>query len=236
VIAFTLVAPVVLLAREAIRSVSVIGILRGSNDAVINSLVLAAVGATAVTAVAVWLGYARARARANVGAAIEAIFVVLFAVPSTVVGIGLIALWNRSDGFGALYGTPAMLVLGYLARFLPVAALALAPTIRAVPASHEEAAAVSGARWLRTMMRIVLPQIRSGLLATWVIAFILAFGEVGTSILVAPPGESTLPIRIYTLTANAPPGYVAALALFQSVVILCPLVLLGITATARSTR
>ena len=85
-------------------------------------------------------------------------------------------------------------------------------------------------------MRIVLPQIQVGLIAAWVIVFILAFGEVGASILVAPPGESTLPIRVYTLTANAPPGHVAALALFQALVVLCPLTLLGIAATRREPR
>ena len=85
------------------------------------------------------------------------------------------------------------------------------------------------------MIRIVLPQIRIGLLAVWVVSFMLAFGEVGTSILVAPPGESTLPIRVYTLTANAPPGQIAALALFQSIVILVPLTLLGMAMATRET-
>jgi len=84
------------------------------------------------------------------------------------------------------------------------------------------------------MGRIVLPQIRLGLLAVWVVSMILAFGEVGTSILVAPPGESTLPIRVYTLIANAPPGHAAALALLQSAVILGPLVAIGIALARRN--
>ena len=53
-------------------------------------------------------------------------------------------------------------------------------------------------------------------MAVWVVVFVLAFGELGASILVAPPGETTLPIRIYTLIANAPPSQVAALALVQA--------------------
>jgi ABC-type spermidine/putrescine transport system permease subunit II len=68
-----------------------------------------------------------------------------------------------------------------------------------------------------------------------VVAFVLGFGEVGTSILVAPPGESTLPIRVYTLTANAPPGYVPALALFQSAIVLGPLALLAVWLGMRRT-
>ena len=52
---------------------------------------------------------------------------------------------------------------------------------------------------------------RRGLVAAWVVAFVFAFGELGASILVSPPGESTLPIRIYTLIANTPASVVAAL-------------------------
>ena len=39
----------------------------------------------------------------------------------------------------------------------------------------------------------------------------------------APPGESTLPIRVYTMIANAPASQVARLALVQVAVVLVPL-------------
>jgi len=62
---------------------------------------------------------------------------------------------------------------------------------------------------------------------------VLAFGELGATILVAPPGESTLPIRIYTMIANAPSAQVAALALLQACVIFAPLALLGLVLSLR---
>jgi iron(III) transport system permease protein len=198
--------------------------------------VLATAGATAVVSVAVWLGYARARAAGRMGQGADILFIVLFAVPSTIVGVGLILLWNRPGPFGAVYGTDVMLLLGYLARFVPVAALALAASARYVPVSHEEAAAVSGAGWLRTMWGIVLPQMRLGLAAAWVVAFVLAFGELGVSILVAPPGEATLPIRVYTIIANTPSSHVAALALLQTAVIFVPLAALGAAMSFREAR
>jgi iron(III) transport system permease protein len=137
---------------------------------------------------------------------------------------------------GMVYGTSGMLVLAYLARFVPVAAVLLGASVRHVSTSQEEAAAVSGAGWVRTMRFIVLPQIRLGLLAAWTIAFILAFGELGSSILVAPPGETTLPIRIYTIIANTPSADVAALALLQTAVVLAPLAILGLGLAAREAQ
>lgn len=236
VLIIALILPVTVLAREALGVSSWGTVVEGSRAAMRNSLILAALGATLVSMVAVWLGYVRARARRRLGATADVVLVALFAVPSTVVGVGLIGLWNRPGVMGTLYGTDAMLLLAYLARFVPVAALALAAQMRQVPVSHEEAAAVGGAGWGRSMARIVLPQITPGLLAAWIVVFILAFGELGASILVAPPGETTLPIRIYTIMANAPSAHVAALALLQAAVIFGPLALLGLGVAARGAR
>jgi iron(III) transport system permease protein len=225
--------PLAILLREAMGARSVSAVLGGSGQAMVNSLVLSSAGATAVVAVGVWLGYARARAGRRLGQLADVMLVALFAVPSTVVGIGLIGVWNRPGPLGIAYATDAMFLLAYLARFLPIAALIVAAGTRHVPLSHEEAAAVSGAGWARTMARIVIPQVGLGVTAAWVITFVLAFGELGVSILVAPPGESTLPIRIYTLIANAPPSIVAGLALLQALVIFAPFAVLAAAGARR---
>ena len=77
---------------------------------------------------------------------------------------------------------------------------------------------------------------RFGIAASWVVAFVLAFGELGVSVLVAPPGEATLPIRIYTIIANTPPSEVAALALLQALVIFVPVAALGAAASVREPK
>jgi iron(III) transport system permease protein len=236
VVSVALLTPVAVLLREASAIRSWATVLEGSSSAIRNSLVLGVVGATLTTCVGLGLGYARARARRSVGFLADLTFVVLFSVPSTIVGVGLISLWNRPGALGAVYGTNAMLLLGYLARFLPVAALGMAAAMRQIPDSHEEAAATAGAGWVRTMTHIVVPQAFRGVVAVWIVVFVLAFGELGASILLAPPGEATLPIRIYTLIANAPPAHVAALSLLQAAVIVSPLLLLAWTVTARETR
>lgn len=212
--------PLMILAREAVGIASPSRVFAGSGGAIANSLVYSLLGATLVVSVAVWLGYSRARARREVGRLIDVLYVVMFAVPSTVIGVGLIGFWNREGILGSVYGTHGMFLIADLARFIPLAALILSASSRYVSSSHEEAAAVSGAGWARTMARIVLPQMRPGIAAAWMIVFVMAFGELGVSILIAPPGDATLPIRIYTMIANAPSSQVAAFALLQVSVIL----------------
>jgi iron(III) transport system permease protein len=231
VVAAAVALPIFILGREALAARSLIEVITGSGQAIVRSLLLSAVGATLVVALAVFLGYAQARMGRALRRAAQILLVALFAIPSTIVGVGLIGLWNRSGPLGALYGTDVRFLLAYLARFVPVATLILAATVQTVSVSQEEAAAVSGAGWFRTIRGIVLPQMRFGIAAAWVVGFVLAFGELGVSVLVAPPGEATLPIRVYTIIANTPASQVAALALLQALVIFAPVAALGAAAS-----
>jgi iron(III) transport system permease protein len=224
------VTPLSVLAFEAGKTSRIVAAVSGAGASITNSLVLASVGATLIVAIAIFLGYARARSQTKLHGVADLALIIMFAVPSTVIGIGLIGLWNRPGPAASFYTSPAIIVVGYLARFLPVAALILAANVRQISSSFEEAAEVAGAGWPRTFARIVIPQMSAGIVAAWVVSFIFAFGELGATILVAPPGESTLPVRVYTLIANAPSAEVAALALMQAGIVLVPLALFSILA------
>jgi iron(III) transport system permease protein len=227
IISFT-ASPIIVLAIEAGKLERIASAVKASSTAITNSLGLSIIGASLIVIVGAMLGYSRARARTKLAGLVDLMFIVIFAVPSTVVGVGLIELWNRPGMLGTIYISPAIIVIAYMARFLSVAALILAASVRQVPVSFEEAAKVAGASWPRIFTRIVLPQIRTGIAASWVVIFVFTFGELGATVLVAPPGESTLPVRVYTLITNAPSSQVAALALIQTSIILIPLALLGI--------
>ncbi|HRH46206.1 MAG TPA: iron ABC transporter permease [Pyrinomonadaceae bacterium] len=215
--------PFGVLISEAVHVKNISLILSESGNAIFNSLALSAISATLVVIPAAILGYARTRAKTRWSWLADVAFIVIFAVPSTVVGIGIIGLWNR--GFlSALYTSQAIIIIAYLARFTSVAALILGASVRQIPVSLEEAASVSGASWQRLFFKIVLPNMKAGIAATWLTIFVFAFGELGTTLLVAPPGESTLPVRIYTIIANTSLGEVAALALLQISVVLIPLI------------
>jgi iron(III) transport system permease protein len=227
VLGASVVLPLMALAYEAGDLKRVTSTLQGSAHAITNSLLLAAAAATLIIVLATFLGYWRGRAQTSWRGVFDLFLLVIFAVPSTVLGVGLIGLWNRPGLFGEIYASQAIILIAYIARFVTVAALILAASVRQVPQSFEDAAEVAGGSWPRTFAQIVFPNIRPGVGAAWLVSFILVVGELGTTILVAPPGESTLPVRIYTLIANTPSSEVAALALMEVGIILVPLTMLA---------
>lgn len=220
--------PLLSLCFEVGKVERIILAVKDSTSAITNSLVFSVISATFVVFIAVLLGYGRGRSNKGLGSFVDLTLITLFAIPGTVLGIGLIEIWNRPGFMGMVYKSPIILFIAYLARFVPVATLILAASIRQIPTSFEEASEVSGASWLRTFIYIVLPQLYTALIVTWVVAFIFTFGELGATVLIAPPGESTLPVRVYTLIANTSSSEVAALALMQSIIVLVPLAILGI--------
>ena len=180
-----------------------------------NSVWWSMAAASIVVLAGTLLGYWRARASRRFGHLAEILWVVLFAVPGTIAGIGVIGLWNRPGVFGDIYRTDLIVVIAYVARFLPLGAVLCAAFLGRVTSGVEEAAVLSGASWRRTLVRIVLPLSARGLAGVWLVVFILMLGDVSLAILVAPPGESNLPVRAYTLMANSPVGDVARHALIQ---------------------
>jgi iron(III) transport system permease protein len=199
-----------------------------SMDAIRNSFAWSMTGASLVVLVGSILAYWRTRMARRSAYAVDSLFLALFAVPATVLGVGVIALWNRPGLAGTIYQSDLIVLVAYLGRFLPVAALLCAAFLRMVPSAVEEAASMAGASWMRSLRGIVLPMAARGLAAVWLIIFILLLGDVGVTILVAPPGESTIPVRAYTLIANSPTSDVARLGLLQIVVNVLPMVAIGV--------
>lgn len=125
--------------------------------------------------------------------------IVMLAIPAPVLGMGLIRLFNRPGLAGWLYDSPAMLVVAYVVRFLPVAVLLLVPAIRAISRDSEDHARVDGADEGRILYRIVAPQCFPTMLLAAFVVMILSIGELPCSLLVTPPGYVTVATRFFSL-------------------------------------
>lgn len=144
-----------------------------------------------------------------------------FAVTGPLLSLGLIALWNRDGLPGLVYDSTIIVVLACGARYLFIAAGILAAGSQRVNPRLYEAARVHGVSWWRAMFGITLPLQAPFLVACWGLTFVLAVGELDATVLVCPPGKTTLAIRLFTLMHYGPDAYVAALSLMTALVILC---------------
>ena len=165
-----------------------------AKNGIVNSILLGSLGATLLTFIGFFLGYLSEKIRSGLRNSMAAFIWIFFAVPATVSGIGLIKLWNRPEGaFQFIYGSLWIVILGYGVRFLPLSSRIMANYLKQIPHSMEEAGTVTGASWFRVLGNILLPLQGYGLLATWLISFTFCIGELGTTILVYPPGTKRFP-------------------------------------------
>jgi iron(III) transport system permease protein len=138
------------------------------------------------------------------------------AVPAPLVGIGLISLWSRIV-WPDFYGTSAMPVLAALARFVPLAAIILLAQLRNIDPLLIDAAHVFQVKAQQTWVQIWLPLLAPGMLAAAGIAFALTSGELGATLIVAPPGQATLTMRIYNYMHYGASSDVAGLCLMMAI-------------------
>ncbi|NQU44915.1 iron ABC transporter permease, partial [bacterium] len=135
-----------------------------------------------------------------------------FLISGPVLGIGLILLWNHAGPASLIYDTPAVMILACSARFFFFAFAAAGLAIHALPKRVEEPARVAGMHWARQLKGLFLPLAWPSLVGAWGFVFLLCVGEIDATILVCPPGRTTLPVRLFTLMHYGPSPMVAALA------------------------
>jgi iron(III) transport system permease protein len=133
-------------------------------------------------------------------------------VPPSLLAIGILQLTNLGP-LASLDGTVAPLVFAYVARFLPVVTLLFFVLWRDEPVEPAAAARTHGVALWRTLTRVVWPRRREALVAGGLLGGLLAATELEVSILLAPPGASTLGVRLYSLIHTAPEAMTSALAL-----------------------
>jgi len=185
----------------------------------INGLIAATASACIILFVGVVVGHAVAR-RSRAARWFDALAVLAFVTPASVLGVGIIAVWNRT-ATQIVYGTLAILVVGFVARYSVVGVRVFASVVAQTPAHLEAAAAAAGVGYGRRLARIVLPLGARGAAFAWLLAFVFCLRDLETAVLYYPPGREPLTVRIFTLEANGPEPVVAALGVLH----------VGITAT-----
>jgi iron(III) transport system permease protein len=209
---FSLAAPVSVLLYWAVR-----GIVQGSTRAaavsadpaslvapLVNTVGAGVAAAGAALCVVLPLAYLTVRHRGAVPATANAVVVGGFALPGLVVALSLASFALRGPAAaGLLYQTLALLVLAYTVHFGAQALRAAQVAVASVAPRVGDAARMLGAGGLRRVVAIDLPLMLPGLGAGAGLVLLSTMKELPATLLLAPPGFSTLATRIWNATEDA---------------------------------
>jgi len=116
-------------------------------------------------------------------------------LPSIVLVIGIMLFWNMIYKVIPLYNTIGIMILAYVVLYLPYTVQYVTSAFTQINESLLEAGRVFGGTPGYVFRRVTLPMISRGIFAGWMMIFIIAFRELVTASLIAPP--NTLVVSTY---------------------------------------
>jgi iron(III) transport system permease protein len=181
-----------------------------------TSLFLAVVGATVAMGLAGLIGYVTVKTRLRGRGLLEGLTFLPWAFPSTALAIGL--LWAYVQVPLPIYATVWILLIAYVTRFLPYGLRSVTSTVVQVHKDLEEASRAAGAGLWTTFRRILLPLMRPGLIAGWILLATIFMREFSLSLFLYTPSSEPVGPLLYFMWLDGLTGPLAALGLLVSVV------------------
>ncbi|MDP4823419.1 MAG: iron ABC transporter permease [Aestuariivirgaceae bacterium] len=180
-----------------------------------NTLLLAAAAAAVTVMAGLFLAYAKRMARGRVVAFTVKLASIGYAVPGTVLGIGiLVPLSGFDNGLDAfmraqfgistgliLSGTVFAVMLGYAIRFLAISFGNLETGLERVTPSLSAAARTLGRGPFATLMSIHIPLLRPAMGAALLLVFVDCMKELPATLILRPFDFDTLATLVYALAS-----------------------------------
>jgi len=182
-----------------------------------SEIVFTAEAAIGASIISVLLAYFVAKALSDgyTGGWLWPLVLLPLVLPAPLVGIAL--LTEMQVLVPGVYGSTAMISLAGAARFAPLAVILIWGSLIRVDCTLIEAGRVMQSRKWQSLLCVEIPLARPALIAGVILVFVLTFGELGATIMVAPPGKSTLTLKLYNYLHYGAAGSVAGLCLATAI-------------------
>jgi iron(III) transport system permease protein len=189
--------------------------------AVKNSIILATVGATVGMVFSSLISIIIVRLKVTASGVLSFLTTIPIAIPGLVMGAGVLwtYLWlGKSTGI-LLYGTLWVLMIACVTRFIPYGVRSTSSTLVQIHPELEESSRVCGRGGFQTLIRVTAPLLRPGIVAGWVLLFVIFFRELTMVILLYTGRSIVLPVLLIELWAEGTYSQVAALSLIQAAIL-----------------
>jgi len=162
-------------------------------DAALRSFIVALVTASVAMVIAVPCAFALARGEFAGKPALFGLVVAPMIVPNIFIAVGLFFLFSRIG----IAGTTLAVILGHTVIVIPYVVVTVLAVIKGYDRNLDHAAATMGASRTQTFRRVTFPLIRSGVVASFMFAFIVSFDELTIALFVTGGRVTTLPKLMY---------------------------------------
>ncbi len=158
----------------------------------ITSFQVAGISTCCALVIGIPAAYALNRYRVQLPGWLSTLFVLPVLIPEIVLGFSLL----RSIQVGAGLPVVSTLIVGHTLLVLPYAVRVISASLASFDFTIEEAAVSLGSPPVKTFFTIVLPNVKAGVIAAFILAFITSINDVSVALFLTGPGISTLPIQI----------------------------------------
>ncbi len=165
-----------------------------------RSLGVSLAAAVAAAIVAIPIAVVIVRDRTKTAPVVETVTWTSYSLPHITVGIALVTF--ALEVARPFYQTSFLVVVAYLAMFLPITVGTAADALRRISPDTEDASRSLGKSAIATVFRITVPLMAPGLLAGGALVFLTAMKELPATLLLRPNGFETLAIRIWATTGE----------------------------------
>ena len=143
--------------------------------------------------------------------------------PDIVTGIALMSLFIfvKLD-----FGFTTML-LAHITFNIPYVILSVLPKLKQLPANTTEAALDLGATPFYALRKIIIPQIKPGIMAGFLMAFTMSIDDFVISFFTTGPGVSNLSIEIYSMARRGIKPEINALSTLMFITVLALLLIVN---------
>ena len=168
-----------------------------------------------IIALAVLISYLTVRRRNVLNACIDTLSMVPYIIPGAVVGISLILAFNNP--VLPLVGTATIMIVSMCIRRIPYTIRSSVAILAQIPLSIDEAAESLGAGKVKTLLKVTLPMMFSGVFAGAVMSWVTLITELSSSLLLYSFRTQTLNVAVYKAVGNGTDGRACALATIVTV-------------------